>query len=785
MNVLKIAKTIANSKLFLCFLSICGLAAMPETASAQIACSAYSSTASGTGFYSLPGTVSVPSGGSINFSVTAAGGVATTVFFGAGSQNVTGSGSGSVAAGGSGSTSGTVDVQSTGGSSTVTANCTPGTTTSGGSSGDSADEMGEGFDENLGDIFSETEDGDLFGKYGIGDPFEEEEEGTGEETDDEGEPGPGFGYACSSCRSELRAIGTQISAANNKFETLAANLNGLQNREPAALEAAGIGLPRLIQAHPQKTTLDGLNGDLDANGADLGALARQFPNLANDFGVGQRTADGGYSMDDPQHLQNVLQRLPAVLGRYGAKLQGAEYDNYITLIGLAKDAVQLTQSVSAQVAAVSTTGPASPVTAAATAKLFIDTYSMLISVSNAVDSADSTEETRQLVDSLQALQKLSAERARLASEAADLAEQIREDAQAQQDQALSNLINQQTEALDAQREELDRLLNRQSRKASECQRLCTQASASASGSTAFAFSDPNGKPRASGSTFNGVMAYDNGFLSNFDLRRWRNANGGLYSTHGLSGVLADPRFNLFFSSSASFSQDTRPAGQDGVSFSVSGGASWMATPRLNVGAAFSFSDSDVGNATSSMNSATWSAAAFAQSRLPWKLKVDGAASIGVADVETRQTSGGTTSRADFQALSFSSQLKLSKPFKLDQINVTPHGSITLSHSQREGFTASDGTGTNGVIQNGAVLNAGLSLGTSLQLTDDLTLSPNAGFGTFGSLTDPGSLGLSASGGLSLKNQYGASGSLNSSFSRVSEDQFNWSIGARLSIPFGN
>jgi len=303
-----------------------------------------------------------------------------------------------------------------------------------------------------------------------------------------------------------------------------------------------------------------------------------------------------------------------------------------------------------------------------------------------------------------------------------------------------------------------------------------------------------------------LQGNDHQLNARFDLREWRQKQKRLYGQRvslgeranpgeedgrpliDLPGILGDKRFNLFGASSITIGRNNDGGlGQDSLSYAVSGGFSWLAHPKLNIGLAGRYSDGDIDSTVAAIDTATWGIAAFAQTQVELgeqKINLEGIAAYSRSDIDSLfNTAGVITTTDDVNLTAFSSQIKASTSFKLDEFLVSPFASLSYIATDREAFTLSDGQFQNGVNNEQVTFSAGSSLSTSFLVPDtEITLSPNLGFGVFGTVTDGSDVGLSVNGGLGIKTRRGISGSLGVGFSGFTGNTSNLSFSGNISIP---
>lgn len=306
---------------------------------------------------------------------------------------------------------------------------------------------------------------------------------------------------------------------------------------------------------------------------------------------------------------------------------------------------------------------------------------------------------------------------------------------------------------------------------------------------------------------NGVTAIsDRAVNARFDLRKWRKTQERQYGQAAslgervdpnvedgrplidLPGFLGDNRFNLFGASSVSIgNNDVGGLGQDSISYSASGGVSWLVLPKLNVGLAARYSDGDIDSFDASIDTSTWGIAAFAQTQVEskiGKINLEGIIAYSRSDIDSLFNNAGVITTAnDVNTTAFSSQVKASTSFTFDNVSISPFVSLSYIATDRDAFTLSDGQFQNGVNGDQVTFSAGSSLGTSFVIPDtEILLSPSLGLGTFGTVTNGGNVGLSANGSLGIQTKSGVSGGLGVGFSGLTGGTSNLSFSGNISIP---
>ncbi len=270
-----------------------------------------------------------------------------------------------------------------------------------------------------------------------------------------------------------------------------------------------------------------------------------------------------------------------------------------------------------------------------------------------------------------------------------------------------------------------------------------------------------------------------GLTGGFDLRRWRREHGLALAGNGEDGLLADPRFNLFFSTAINFG-DNRD--QDSDSYSISGGFSYLITPQVNLGVAARYADTDINSATASFDAETWGISLFAQSQ--WavgtgKINIDGIVAYSQTDLEAVFNNAGVITTANPETSAFSGQFKASTAFDLGGYNVSPFVSLSYAETRQEAFLLSDAQLAPGAFNDDIIFSAGSSIAKTIFWEEKgLTFSPNAGVGLFGN----DSVGFSVNAGLGIKSQSGVKVGLGAAYADGGNGIDNFTFTGKLTIP---
>ena len=115
---------------------------------------------------------------------------------------------------------------------------------------------------------------------------------------------------------------------------------------------------------------------------------------------------------------------------------------------------------------------------------------------------------------------------------------------------------------------------------------------------------------------------------------------------GFSGLLGDKRFNAWVNGGVVFHDNDRPGlGQSGETGVVSGGASYLISPNVNVGLAGRYGDTSVSGAGGATDAETWSGAVFTQVELPANFWFAAMLAYSDVDIDARFVQPGVTAKA--------------------------------------------------------------------------------------------------------------------------------------------
>lgn len=295
-----------------------------------------------------------------------------------------------------------------------------------------------------------------------------------------------------------------------------------------------------------------------------------------------------------------------------------------------------------------------------------------------------------------------------------------------------------------------------------------------------------------------LMATTNSVAFAYDLdasrRRIEQAFGAQALPGGLTG---DPRFNMWLKGSVTFHVDATGQAQHGTTAAVAAGASFRFLPWLSAGAAVRYAHSNRFGPTGSSSADAWSAAAFAQAKLPGELVLSALASYSGVSARATFASGATGTAF---GRSLAGQAKLSRSFDLGTWTVTPSLGLAVVNVQRDTFTASDGTQVAASNSTRTTLTFGPSFGPKrgYALRDGkVIVTPSFGVGLFANLGrfDPfigaggatvstDTFGASANTGLAFAFAGGASASLSAAYSGIGATSQSVSLSANLRVPIG-
>ena len=613
-------------------------------------------------------------------------------------------------------------------------------------------------DANLNDVFPELFSGDVLGAFGVPDRpilllFDPDRRAQ----------------ACRDCKAKLAELQAELDREEAfQFERLDA-LQGLVALDQDVIAAEGLPtLDELIADNPEIDQIPLLVDERQGLVENLRQLRSDFPFL--------RQASGGASQNLQRDAEVLLQ---AAIETNKASAATVSAQEAAGLDAARKFAI-------AGLAAARSTGKAlasgSPLAALkALVGIGVSTKKLFEAALIAEELKDLNFNLRREVEQLVLLTQINGLNQIIDATNAAFAEEAMEQQQA--------LVDRQIEVVEAGLAAQERLVNQLRQRVNDTKELCDKlCPITTSQSSAPAFQrTASAQPLKVSSVSSNNFAFS---LNLDDVRRGRSeaiaqnlaGDGRLAPLSDLPGLLGDRRFNLFASGNVTFSDDSRRLGQDGVSFSVGGGFSWLATEGVNLGLAARFTDADIDGATGSIDSQTFSLAAFAQTTVFEGINLNAIASYGDASINADIANGSAIAEADIGAEAVSVQVQASKSFNFEQVSVTPSGSMTYSHVSRDGFRLSNGQVAPGSSQESLTARGGVSVGTTF-VTDDgaLFITPTLSVGGFANLTDGGG-GASVSGGLGLRGRGGISANLSAGFSGFNRGQDVFSLGLNLSLP---
>ena len=622
-----------------------------------------------------------------------------------------------------------------------------------------ANQAAEVIDSNLNDIFPELLDGDVFGALGVPEPpilllFDADRRNQ----------------ACKDCNDRLAALQAQLDKEKAFLDARRAALEGLVALDQDAIAAEGLPtLDELIAEHPQIDQLALLQEQRQAQIEALQVLRKDFPFL-KDITGGANSSLGG----------NTEALLEAALASNRASTERATALDAAGRRKTAEFAITAFATGRSAVGALATGDPIK--VAKALAGTFGTTKKLLEAAFVGIELNELEFNLRREIEQIALLSEIDSLNKIIAAARGSFEEDAREE-QIEQ-------VQRQIEVIKAGMPSQERVVGRLRQQVDEAKKLCAKlcpVTTSLNGA-------PAGYVRAMARTRQGVVtASGNSFAFSLNLSELRNHTSVAYSQSAtgtrrgeplvdLPGLLGDERFNVFASGEVSISDDNRANGQDGISFSVGGGFSWLVADGVNVGLAGRFSNTDLDGATGSIDGNTFSFAAFAQTQILDEIRLDAIAAYSSSSIDAEILNGGALANANVDADAFSLQVKASRGFDVDGISITPSGSLTYTHVKRDAFTFSNGQTAADFSDNVVTLSGGVSAGTTFYSDDGkMQFSPSLSVGGFAGLTDGGA-GANLSAGLGVRSVSGLSANLSAGFSGLNGGQDVFSAGLTFSIP---
>ncbi len=278
------------------------------------------------------------------------------------------------------------------------------------------------------------------------------------------------------------------------------------------------------------------------------------------------------------------------------------------------------------------------------------------------------------------------------------------------------------------------------------------------------------------------------------------ANGGelsfSISTRGTDTGL-DPRLNLFLKGSLTFNDDDRTGvGQDGETYALAGGVSWLLNPDTNVGLVARYGHSDLSGSSGSTVADTYSIGAFVQNRLSENLFLDLVGSYTHSDISSVFIQPGGTTTGSPEITSFAAQAKISGRVETDNFTITPSFGASYTHVNQHAFTLSDGTLAPGNVSDRLSLLGGATFTKTIRdEADGQTITPNFGLTLFANLTDTdsfllpngtrsgaGTFGATATAGVSVQTDAGTSFNFSGSVTSFEKGQNSYGLSLSATIP---
>lgn len=317
-------------------------------------------------------------------------------------------------------------------------------------------------------------------------------------------------------------------------------------------------------------------------------------------------------------------------------------------------------------------------------------------------------------------------------------------------------------------------------------------------------------PASSASSQSGsaVGVLRNGFSHRADLADLRRAamaermalgfepDDAAHPVEALPGLLGDERFNAWLQSSATFHRvHANGRDEDGVTAAVAGGFSYLFADNLEAGLVGRYARSQRDGALAETDLDMWSLGVFAQGLVGDGVVVRAVAAASYGDGSVVLDPAVTRGRGTFDVTALQAQLSASRRFTFGQWWIEPNSSLSVTHSVREGYTASNGTVVPETRSTRLTASAGPTLGTSLAMADGGVVTPFIGGDVFlTALNQPDrntplasadtSVGFRLRAGTGLQLGGGADVSLNAAVSVFQRDAIDTTISARLRIPFG-
>ncbi|AWY99925.1 autotransporter beta-domain protein [Rhodobiaceae bacterium] len=291
----------------------------------------------------------------------------------------------------------------------------------------------------------------------------------------------------------------------------------------------------------------------------------------------------------------------------------------------------------------------------------------------------------------------------------------------------------------------------------------------------------------------------------FDLAAERRA---VVAENGLAarpdGILGDERFNFWLGGDLTLHRDRRSTiGQEGESLSVDGGASYLISDDLNLGAALRYAHTDTEGQSGETIADTYTVSAFAQQQIFDKAVLEAVIAYSLVDLDlTFKNTGAIISSGTADATSLAGQVRVSQHFELERgWWLAPNLGASIVTTDRDSFTTTDGTVVGATRSTQVALVGGPTVGTSwvvkgagfnytdVSVAPSFGLSGNYNLGRFDRVIDANNnvfesdrFGLAASAGLGVGFAGGTTLSFNTNYAGIGADQRNITFGLRINMP---
>lgn len=317
-------------------------------------------------------------------------------------------------------------------------------------------------------------------------------------------------------------------------------------------------------------------------------------------------------------------------------------------------------------------------------------------------------------------------------------------------------------------------------------------------------------PVSSGATepTSAVGVLRNGFTQRVDLADVRRAVVARRVAHGFSdvdapltaqdlpGFLSDERFNAWLQASVTFhSVDGNGRDEDGSTLALAGGVSYLFGNAIEAGLVGRYARSQRDGTVANTDVDLWSLGAFAQTILGNGVSLQAVVAASFGDGSVVLDPAATRAIGAFDVQAYQAQIRAARRFEQETWWIEPDASLTVTHMNRHGFAASDGTAIPETRSTRLTAALGPTVGTDVALDGGVTLSPYLGVILFGTLVDQPdrntplassdtSLGGGVRAGLQVAVQAGATIGIDGSVNAFENEAFDATISARVTIPFG-